>query len=282
MAPESASRASGGGERDRLPDARLGFYEKVVSAFMPDRSASVLVVGGGLRDKEVFEKLHFQNVVFCNLDPRATAASFAPYQWSFQDAEALTFEAGSFDYVVAHAVLHHCHSPHRALLEMYRVARRGALGLEARDSALMRLFERFQLTQLYEQTAVLQNDSRYGGVRNTAIPNFIFRWTEREVEKTIKSYAPHARHRFEYHYGHDAPATAQFEAVGAKRALIAAAAPFYKVFAALFPKQQNLFAFCIPKPVAPGDMQPWVSWQDGVMSFNSAWAERRYVRRLEP
>jgi SAM-dependent methyltransferase len=265
-----------------MADRRLGFYQKVVSSFISDPNASVLVVGGGLRDKEVFERLRFRNVVFANLDPRTTAASFAPYEWSLQDAESLTFDDGSFDYVVAHAVLHHCHSPHRALIEMYRVARKGAIGIEARDSALMRLFERFRLTQIYEHTAVFMNDSQYGGVRNSAVPNFIFRWSEREVEKTINCYAPYARHRFEYHYGHDAPVTARFDSGRVRRALVTLAAPAYHVFALLFPKQQNLFAFCVPKPDLPRDLQPWLSWQAGRPSFNTAWAEGRYNRVAEP
>jgi ubiquinone/menaquinone biosynthesis C-methylase UbiE len=62
------------------------------------------------------------------------------------DAESRTFDDDSSDYVIAHAVLHHWNSPHRALIEMYRVARKGAIGIEARDSVLMRLFERFRLT----------------------------------------------------------------------------------------------------------------------------------------
>jgi SAM-dependent methyltransferase len=263
-------------------DPRLQFYEKVVSGFISDPAASVLVVGGGLRDKEVFDRLRFPNVVFSNLDPRTEAETFAPYEWSYQDAEALTFDDESFDYVVAHAVLHHCNSPHRALLEMYRVARKGTIGIEARDSALMRLFERLRLTQTYEHTAVFMNESRYGGVRNSAVPNFIFRWTEREVEKTINSYAPYARHRFEYHYGHDLPVTSRFESGGGRRALIALATPAYRVFAALFPKQQNLFAFCLAKPDLSRDLQPWLNCQAGRLSFNTAWAERHYRKRSEP
>ncbi len=265
----------------RVVDPRLQFYQKVVSGFVPDTNASVLVVGGGLRDKEVFERLRFRNVVFSNLDPRATVSSFAPYEWSSQDAESLSFDDESFDYVVAHAVLHHCNSPHRALLEMYRVARKGVVGIESRDSTLMRLFERFRLTQVYEHTAVFMNGGQYGGVRNSAIPNFIFRWTEREVQKTINTYAPHARHRFEYHYGHDAPVTPRFESGRARRALIALAAPGYRAFVALFPKQQNLFAFCLPKPELPHDLHPWLNWEAGALSFNTAWAERRY-KKAEP
>ena len=41
------------------------------------------------------------------------------------------FEDGAFDFVVVHQGLHHCHSPHRGLLEMYRVARRGGAGVRA-------------------------------------------------------------------------------------------------------------------------------------------------------
>jgi len=43
----------------------------------------------------------------------------------------------------------------------------------------------------------------------------------------------------------------------------------------LFPKQQNLFAFFIAKPVIPDDLQPWVKCADGVISFNESWAARR-------
>jgi ubiquinone/menaquinone biosynthesis C-methylase UbiE len=41
-----------------------------------------------------------------------------------QDAENLSYDDRAFDLVVVHAGLHPCYSPHRALLEMYRVARR--------------------------------------------------------------------------------------------------------------------------------------------------------------
>ena len=43
---------------------------------------------------------------------------YAPYAWSRQDAEALDLPDGSFDLAAVSAGLHHCASPHRALLEM--------------------------------------------------------------------------------------------------------------------------------------------------------------------
>ena len=37
---------------------------------------------------------------------------------------------------------------------------------------------------------------RFGGQRNTPIPNYVYRWTRREVEKTVLAFAPVAKHRF--------------------------------------------------------------------------------------
>ena len=84
---------------------------------------------------------------------------------------------------------------------MYRVSRKGLLVFEARDSIVMRVMEKLQLVQVYEATAVHMNDCRFGGVNNTEIPNFIYRWTEREVEKTIQSYSPLYRDCFINRFG---------------------------------------------------------------------------------
>jgi hypothetical protein len=52
---------------------------------------SVLVVCGGDTDKGVFQELGFAGVTISNLDSRMTGREFEPYQWSSQDAEALTY-----------------------------------------------------------------------------------------------------------------------------------------------------------------------------------------------
>jgi SAM-dependent methyltransferase len=74
-------------------------------------------------------------------------AEFAPFLWSFQDAERLTFAENEFDFCIVHSGLHHCYSPHRALLEMYRVARVGLLVFEPRDGALVRLGMRLNVVR---------------------------------------------------------------------------------------------------------------------------------------
>jgi ubiquinone/menaquinone biosynthesis C-methylase UbiE len=206
---------------------------------------------------------------------------FAPFQWHYQNAESLSYKDGEFDYAVVHAALHHCASPHRALLEMYRVARRAAIVFESRDSSLMKLLVKLKFTQTYEPTAVYYNDCKFGGVNNTEIPNFVYRWTEHEIEKTIASYAPYAKHRFHYRYSSDIPHLASRQKKhGFRGAVLTVAAPVYKVFAWLFPKQQNLFACKIEKPSLPADLQEWMMLDgEGRMKFNKAWGDERFVAK---
>lgn len=175
-------------------DAERGsFYRRAVERLLADgalaRDLSVLVTCGGDLDRDVLHSLGFENVTITNLDERLGEDAFAPYEWSYADAEALPFADGSFDWAVVSAGLHHCRSPHRAVLELYRVARRGILGLESRDSASMRLAVRLGLVDEYEVTAVAAHGLAAGGVANTAVPNYVYRWTEREFEKTIASFA---------------------------------------------------------------------------------------------
>lgn len=245
-------------------DPRLDFYASYVDRWIPDRHASVLVIAGGQADKQVIESLGFGNVVFSNVDPiHAGAADFAPYKFSHQDAEALTYADASFDYVIVHAGLHHCHSPHRALLEMYRVARKGIVVIEARDSATMRLLQLMMIAETYEVTAVRFWKGERGGVKNGPIPNFVYRWTEREVQKTINCFAPQAVHSFDFGYGRAAPAAVQNPGHSARNLTIGMLFALYRLFALVFPRQRNLFAIFVSKPNLPNDLQPWLRWGDG-------------------
>ena len=53
----------------------------------------------------------------------------------------------------------------------------------------MRVAQRLGVVDEYELTAVADNGLPAGGVRNSPVPNYVYRWTEREVEKTIASAA---------------------------------------------------------------------------------------------
>jgi len=256
------------------------FYLKVVNEIIENKQSNILVCGGGHLDKDVFEELNFQNVIISNLDSRMSGNEFEPFQWKYENAESLSFEDNTFDFVVIHAAIHHAQSPHKVLTEMYRVARKGVLAFESRDSMLMRLLEKNGFTQTYEHAAVYFNECKFGGVNNTEIPNFIYRWTEREIEKTIKSYAPFYKHTFIYKYGYDFPCTPQLEKKGyAKKIFLKTIYPIYIVFSKLFTKQQNLFSFFIVKPNID-TLFPWLKIDTitNKIMFNQEWGDIMYKK----
>jgi SAM-dependent methyltransferase len=240
-----------GDKEDGVRDVVTGFYvkvlERLVAAGTICPTDTVLVVCGGPLDERVIATVGFQDVTITNLD-----SDMATHR---QNAETLTYEDGSFDIVVVHAGLHHCHSPHRALLEMHRVSRKCAICFEARDSLMMRIAARLSLTMDYELNAI-SSDGKSGGVADTGVPNFIYRWTEREVKKAIASYDPSKIHEFRFFYDLRIPIQ-RFSRAGNRvlRAIGLMIEPISSIFAMVAPRQCNEFAFAIIKT---GLMHPWI------------------------
>src|SRR5712672_788542 len=260
------------------------FYSETLRRLLNDGwlglDSSVLVVCGAHYDRDVFLGLGFRRVTISNLDSRLDSfldsrmdgSEFAPYPWSLQDVESLGFKDGAFDFVVVHQGLHHCHSPHRGLLEMYRVARRGVLAFEPRDTRLVRLGVRLGFGQEYEIAAVAVNGLRSGGVGNSATPNFIYRWTEREIEKVIRTFNPAGRAGFRYFSALRVPEERMRSmknrlVAGSLRALL----PAVRLFAKVFPRQSNCFAFAITRV---GELHPWMVDEETV---DAEWVEQRYA-----
>lgn len=241
------------------------------------REMRILVLCGGARDYQALLQSGFTNVTISNLDSRERGEEFAPFQWSFQDAEKVTFEDESFDFCVAADGLHHCQSPHRGLLELYRVARHGLVVLEPRDNLLTRVGVWLGFGQEYEDYAVHANAGEAGGVRNTEVPNFVYRWTEREIQKTINSYAPWGKHKILFWY----KLRVQWNKLRTERnkarlLLTALGFPLLRLFTWLFPGQSNNFAFAVIKPRVPDDLQPWIVHGENGMRLNREWIQKRY------
>ena len=147
-------------------------------------SDSILVVCGGPRDRNALAAAGFTDVHVTSLEADLEEGI------EEMDTHAISFDDGTFDIVLVNAGLHHCHAPHQALAEMHRVARKAVIVLEAQDSACVRLLVHLGMLLDYECAAVASNDYRAGGVDNTALPNYIYRWTRREIEKTIRALDP--------------------------------------------------------------------------------------------
>lgn len=239
----------------------------------------ILVVCGGDVDKKVLQDHGFKRVVISNVDQRPDKAAFAPYAWSHQDAEALTFDDESFDFCIVHSGLHHCYSPHRALLEMYRVARRGILLFEPYDNLITRLGVRLNIGQEYEHASVFYNGGHHGGVANGPIPNFIYRWTESEIVKTIRCNAPMARHRIHFTHRMRIPWT-QLRGRRSKTlyTLVRLAQPALRLVELCFPKQSNNFAALVLKPSLPTALHPWLHHDGEAIRLNQRWLTARYRR----
>lgn len=239
-----------------MRDVVTGFYldvmKKLIASKAVSTTDSVLVVCGGPLDEKVMGMAGFTDVTVTNLDDGMSN--------SFQDAENLTYGNDSFDVVVVHAGLHHCYSPHRALLEMYRVARKCAVSFEARDSLMMRTAVRLGLTEDFECHGVRMSGGDCGGVANGPVPNFMYRWTEREVFKAITSYDPGQVPDIRYFYDLRIPVQ-RFTQAGNRllRSFALLVEPTSRVLAALFPKQCNEFAFAVCKT---NQLQPWLEVRD--------------------
>lgn len=231
-----------------MRDVVTGFYsgvlQQLIDAGKISRDDRVLVVCGGPLDRAVVAAAGFRDFVITGLEGEGEQ----------QDAERLTYGDGAFDVVIAHAGLHHCHSPHRALLEMYRVARKAAIAFESRDSLLIRTAVRLGLTMDYELDSVTP-DGR-GGVAESGIPNFVYRWTERDVLKTIACFDPRHVPQVDFFYDLRIPIQRLTRSgQWAARALGMMVEPFSRAFAAMFPRQCNEFGFAIIKG---GNLQPWI------------------------
>lgn len=233
--------------------------ERLLKQLLKDGSVTaeqtVLVVCGGTFERELFLGLGFVNVTISNLDTQYRA-SLSPFEWSRQDAENLDYPDNSFDIVFVHAGLHHCHSPHGGLLEMYRVARLTIIVIESRDSMAMRIAKRFGFTEEYEIEAVSSQNFVSGGVGNGPIPNFIYRWTEHEILKTVKSFEPRYVPRARFFYGLYLPYQ-RFRSTqrSVTRFFLVVFGPIVELLAKVVPKQGNQFAFALSKG---GQLQPWL------------------------
>jgi len=257
------------------------FYVDTLTALLRrgivDRSMRLLVVCGGEDDAKSLHRCGFDNVVISNIDRRFDATRCAPYAWAWQDAERLAYSDDEFDVCMVHSGLHHCQSPHRALGEMYRVARVAVLAFEPFDNLATRFGVKLGLGEEYEIASVAGQGGEFGGLRNSAVPNHVYRWTEREVEKTIKSYSPLGRHTFFYFY------QTRLNWMRARtirqpwlRWVFRVVAPLAALATRVFPRASNNFAACVVKPRLPSQRLPWLQIVNGQASLDEAWIAERF------
>ena len=253
---------------------------KLVEQGRISKDDSVLVTAGGTRDKETWQSCDFKKVTISNLDDRMVGNEFAPFKWSFQDAEKLFLEDNSFDLACIHNGLHHCGCPQAAILDMLRVARKGILLFEPYDNLITRLGMRLGVGQKFETAAVFYNEFTHGGLRNGTVANYVYRFTKWELEKTVSTAYPEGPVDMEFIHALRIP----WEQLKGRRNRIpyymtCLALPFLSLASLLSPEQGNCFAAYISKRTDSSSVWPWVErTATGGFSANKEWLSKKYKK----
>ena len=237
------------------------------------RDMRVLVVCGGKLDRDVLQSLGFTDVVISDVSAPLEGADGMDFEYAKENAEALSFADASFDWVLVHYGLHHCRQPHKALCDMYRVARRGILMFEPQENLLVRAGRWLKVGQEYEVHAVAANELVAGGMDNSAIPNLVYRWTVREVVDTLRAYDPEHPLSHEAHYHLEI----HWADLKAKRAwgplwLARLAWPLLRLLQHACPSLANVVAVAVMKS---DSVHPWLTKSEsGDIVANPIWFDR--------
>jgi ubiquinone/menaquinone biosynthesis C-methylase UbiE len=220
---------------------RWKFYEKNLNKYI-NKKASILLIGASEREQELFKSLQYENFLLSNFKPDSTKNL---YKIIHVDATKIDFKDSSFDYVITHACIHHMRKPHLAILEMYRVSKIGTLIIEGNDSLLMRISAKLKMSEEFEVSSV-DKANKLGGVEESGIPNYIYRWNEREIFKTLSSYEPEIEHKIYFNYENDLENSGTQNHKNNKK-IYSFIKLLIKVFFIFFKKQQNLLSIYIDK-----------------------------------
>jgi ubiquinone/menaquinone biosynthesis C-methylase UbiE len=248
-----------------------------------DINEKLLVIGGSWQDAELLIGAGFKDITLSNFQLEVAEDAHSNLSAKVKllaiDAEQVDLPDGSFDCVFAHEVLHHCRSPHRALCEMLRVARKHVVVLEPNDSFSMRVLTWAGFSFPFEIFSVVYHGYEGGGVRDSCIPNFIYRWSENEIRKTVSSYLAeydflaHAYPYWDFNVDvkelsmrKETRIQAITSVMGAKT-FLAVLRAFQIVLNGIpiLRRQGNKFFCCIEKI---GVLQPWLTIRDDKIRFN--------------
>lgn len=261
---------------------RADFYEKMIRVFSHERTSfnrdsRILVLCAGELDHEVWKRLDFSDVTLSNLDHNLDKDSFLPFKACSIDAEEIDLEDESFDYCIAHAGLHHCACPPRALLEMFRVAKKGIIIVEPRESWFSRMMIKFGFGQEYEVASTIgKEEYRGGGLRFGGIPNFVYRFNKHEVRKCIQTANPEYEHTY---WSMDRLQINWNRLKSIKNPLIFLVAKIVNIFKPLIECNAvfaNITVICVEKNNTSNDLQDWLELRDGEFHLKSEWVKKNY------
>jgi len=229
--------------------SRWNFYKKNFKNYI-NKDSNFLLISASLYEVKILKELGYLNfsITYHDEDEKNQFLNFGFKEninlFKF-DLRDLTFKDKSFDYTITNATIHHIDLPHKAVTELYRVAIKGVLIIESNDSLIVRLATKTKLAEEFEVSSV-NEDKNTGGLLDTAVPNYVYRWTEKEILKLLKSFDPKNINFVNFDYASDLTNFRNrdnyIENVLLKILIITG-----KIFFFFFKKQQNCMSIFIDK-----------------------------------
>lgn len=266
------------------------FYLRVISELIEKkliaRNDSVLVVCGGETDQQVLSSLGFENATISNLDEGMAGEAkdrFAPFRWIALNAQKMELENQSYDFVIVHSGLHHLACPPAGIVEMFRVAKKGIIGFEPNKNIFTSIGVKMGFGQEYETAAVHANACKSGGLENSEIPNFIYRFCRDDIYRAIQCAAPYADYRYLYWFTTRMPARLLEVRNPVVRGTAKVFGAAFETLGARFHHFANNMAFCVLKKDfsdEPRELFPWLTLKEnGRITINRDAIGKIYIER---
>ena len=223
------------------------FYKKNFEDFV-EKKSNILIISASSKEINVLKELGYYNfsITFhdSNEKEKLTELGFEENKNLFKaDIRNLPFENNAFDYVITNATIHHVDIPHKAVTEMYRISSKGTLIIESNDSIVMQLATKMKLAEEFEISSVEGNT---GGLLDTGIPNYVYRWTEREVQKLLMAFDPKNINTIYFNYENDLT-NFNFNNGLFKKVFLKILIFLSRMYFSVFKKQQNCMSIFIDK-----------------------------------
>ena len=228
---------------------RWNFYKKNFKNYI-NKDSNFLLISASLYEVKILKELGYLNfsITYHDEDEKNQFLDFGfkeNINLFKSDLRDLSFKDKSFDYTITNATIHHIDLPHKAITELYRVAIKGVLVIESTDSFIMRLATKIKLAEEFEVSSV-NEDKNTGGLLDTAVPNYVYRWTEKEILKLLKSFDPKNINFLNFDYASDLTnfktRDNYIENIFLKMLIIMG-----KIFFFFFKKQQNCMSIFVDK-----------------------------------
>tara|TARA_A100001015_G_C14789148_1_gene632310 strand:- start:169 stop:882 length:714 start_codon:yes stop_codon:yes gene_type:complete len=223
------------------------FYKKNFEDFV-EKKSNILIISASSKEINVLKELGYYNfsITFhdSNEKEKLIELGFEENKNLFKaDIRNLPFENNAFDYVITNATIHHVDIPHKAVTEMYRISSKGTLIIESNDSIVMQLATKMKLAEEFEISSVEGNT---GGLLDTGIPNYVYRWTEREVQKLLMAFDPKNINTIYFNYENDLT-NFNFNNGLFKKVFLKILIFLTRMYFLVFKKQQNCMSIFIDK-----------------------------------